>query len=578
MLATLSSLRIKNLALVEELDWQLVPGFVTVTGETGAGKSVIIGALKLLLGERAEKSLIRTGAESCTVEACFEVHDCQGLDAQLDGHGIEVCDEGSLIIKRSFTQAGGNRQFVNGSPTTIAVLKQLGDLLVDLHGPHDHQSLLSAERQLDLLDAYSRAEGTRRSYEEIWRRLGALREEHASLATNEAALDRELELLRHQATEIQAADLRPDEEEGLQARYSLAANSRRLIELATGVAHELSESEPSIRSRLADTARLLRELEKIDPATAPMVESHTAAVVELEELARGLVHYAEKLDLDPAQLAEMEERVGLIQKLKRKYGTTVEDVMAAGEEAAARLQKIEGRGAELERLEGEIERTQTELISVGRTLSDLRMRAAPKLSGAVRDQLRDLGFKKSEFEIHLVQLDSPGAKGLETIEFVFAPRSSGLESVEFLFAPNPGEPPKPLRSIASSGEISRVMLAVKSALADQDAVPLLVFDEIDANVGGEIAHAVASKMRALGKRHQVLCITHLPQVAAAAQAHFVVTKEFTDERTYSRLSEVKTKARVKEIARMLGGQSDSALALAKSLLSGKAAGQPVGAV
>ena len=573
MLATLTSLRIKNLALVELLDWQLAPGFIAVTGETGAGKSVIIGALKLLLGERAEKSLIRTGADSCTVEACFAVEDCDKLDAQLDVHGLELCDEGNLIIKRSFTQAGSNRQFVNGSPTTIAVLKQLGDLLVDLHGPHDHQSLLSAERQLDLLDAYSHAVGTRRHYEEIWRRLGTLREEHAGLATNEAALDRELELLRHQAEEIQSADLRADEEDSLQTRYALAANSRRLIELATGVAHELTESEPSIRSRLGDTARLLRELEKIDSGTAAMVEAHTSAVLELEEVARGLVNYAEKLDLDPAQLAEMEERVNLIQKLKRKYGPTLEQVIASGEEAAVRLQKIEGRGAELERLQGEIDRSQGELMRVGRELSALRRKAAPLLSGAVREQLRDLGFKKSEFEIHLLQLETPGAKGLETIEFVFAPRSSGLESVEFLFAPNPGEPPKPLRSIASSGEISRVMLAVKSALADQDAVSLLVFDEIDANVGGEIAHAVAAKMRALGNRHQVLCITHLPQVAAAAQSHFVVTKEFTDDRTYSRLSEVKAKVRVKEIARMLGGQSDSALALAKNLLSGKAASQ-----
>ncbi len=571
MLATLSSLRIKNLALVEELEWQLAPGFVAVTGETGAGKSVILGALKLLLGERADKSLIRTGADSTTVEACFDVHDCGALDSELEEHGLEGCVEGNLIVKRTFTASGGNRQFVNGSPTTLAVLKQLGDLLVDLHGPHDHQSLLSAERQLDLLDAYSRAESTRQEYVTIWSRLARLREEHASLATNEAALDRELELLRHQVTEIQAAELQPDEEEALQARYTLAANSRRLIELATGVAHELSESEPSILQRLAETARLLRELEKTDPAAATMTEAHTSAVVELEELARSLVAYAEKLDLDPEQMAEMEERVTLLHSLKRKYGATVEAVIAFGEESAARLQKIEGRGAELTRLQSEIDRAQNELLKVGRALSKLRLKAAPLLSGAVRDQLRDLGFKKSEFDIHLVQLDAPGANGLETIEFVFAPRSSGLESVEFLFAPNPGEPPKPLRSIGSSGEISRVMLAVKSALADQDAVPLLVFDEIDANVGGEIAHAVAGKMRTLGQRHQVLVITHLPQVAAAAAAHYVVTKEFTDERTYSRLGEVKTKARVREIARMLGGQSESAVALARTLLSGKAA-------
>jgi DNA repair protein RecN (Recombination protein N) len=569
VLATLTSLRIKNLALVEELDWPLAGGFVAVTGETGAGKSVIIGALKLLLGERAEKSLIRTGADACTVEAAFEVPEPADLDRRLEENGLEPCPDGQLIVKRTFTQAGGNRQFVNGSPTTLAVLKQLGDLLVDLHGPHDHQSLLSAERQLDLLDAFSHAMPVRRAYEEIWQRHGALREAHASLATGEANLERELELLRHQAAEIEAAEVRVDEEADLQARYALAANSRRLIELATGAAGELAESEPSILGRLGETARLLRELERIDPAAAPLAQAHASAVVELEELAGALVAYAEKLDLDPAQLAEMETRVNLLQTLKRKYGPGLEQVIAFGEQAAARLQKIEGRGAELSRLQREMDAAQAELLRLGRELSALRGQAAPALSAAVRGQLRDLGFKKSEFEIHLLALGAPGAAGLESVEFVFAPRSSGLEQVEFLFAPNPGEPAKPLRSIASSGEISRVMLAVKSALADQDAVPLLVFDEIDANVGGEIAHAVAAKMRSLGERHQVLCITHLPQVAAAAAAHYVVAKDFSGDRTFSRLGEVTGKARVGEIARMLGGQGEPAIALAKTLLAGR---------
>ena len=569
MLATLTSLRIKNLALVEELDWQLAGGFVAVTGETGAGKSVIIGAVKLLLGERAEKSLVRTGAESCTVEAVFDVPDAAALDRRLDENGIEPCPDGQLIIKRTFTQAGGNRQFVNGSPTTLAVLKQLGDLLVDLHGPHDHQSLLSAERQLDLLDAFSHATPLRRAYEEVWKKHGALRQEHESLATGEAALDRELELLRHQAVEIEAAGLRLDEEADLQARYSLAANSRRLIELAGGAAGELSENEPSILSRLGETGRLLRELERIDPAAAALAQSHTSAVVELEELARSLVAYAEKLDLDPAQLAEMETRLNLLQTLKRKYGPGLEQVIAFGEQAASRLQKIEGRGAELSRLRRELDAAQGELLRLGRDLSAVRAKAAPELSAAVRSHLRDLGFKKSEFEIHLLTLGAPGASGLESVEFVFASRSSGLEAVEFLFAPNPGEPAKPLRSIASSGEISRVMLAVKSALAAQDAVPLLVFDEIDANVGGEIAHAVAAKMRSLGERHQVLCITHLPQVAAAASTQYVVAKDFSGERTFSRLGEVSGKARVAEIARMLGGQGEPAVALARTLLAAK---------
>ena len=297
MLATLSSLRIKNLALVEELDWQLAPGFVAVTGETGAGKSVILGALKLLLGERADKSLIRTGADSTTVEACFDVHNCGALDSELEEHGLEGCVEGNLIVKRTFTAAGGNRQFVNGSPTTLAVLKQLGDLLVDLHGPHDHQSLLSAERQLDLLDAYSRAESTRQEYVTVWSRLARLREEHAASPRMRPLWTANLNCCVIRSAKFRPPELQADEEEALQARYGLATNSRRLIELATGVAHELSESEPSILQRLSETARLLRELEKTDPAAATMTEAHTSAVVELEELARSLVAYAEKLDL-----------------------------------------------------------------------------------------------------------------------------------------------------------------------------------------------------------------------------------------------------------------------------------------
>jgi DNA repair protein RecN (Recombination protein N) len=554
VLATLTSLRIKNLALVESLDWPLASGFVAVTGETGAGKSVILGALKLLLGERAEKSLIRTGVDACAVEAVFDVAEPAALDAQLEESGIEPCADGQLLIRRTFTQAGGNRQFVNGSPTTLAALKQLGDLLVDLHGPHDHQSLLSAERQLDLLDAYSHAGPARRQYAETWRALGQLREEHASLAADDAALARELDLLRHQAGEIADAAPRADEEAELQARYTRAANSRRLADLAIAVAQELAESEPSILSRLGETARLLREMERTDPSAAPMLEAHNSAAVELGELARSLAQYAERLDLDPAQLAEMEARVHVLQTLKRKYGPTLEDVLSFGEQAEARLQKLEGRGAEASRLEAAIAKTDAELQRTGRELSALRAKAAPALAEAVRSHLRDLGFRRSEFEIQLNRLSAPG--------------TAGMESVEFLFAPNPGEPAKPLRLIASSGEISRVMLAVKSALADQDAVPLLVFDEIDANVGGEIAHAVGAKMRSLGERHQVLCITHLPQVAAAAQTQYVVLKTVNADRTFSDLREVRGKARVQEIARMLGGQNDAAVALAKSLLGG----------
>ncbi len=547
----LQLLRIKNLALVEDLEWEIAPGFTSITGETGAGKSIIIGALQLLLGERADKTLIRTGAETCTVEAIFSGDDLARLDAQLAEAGVEECDA-DLILKRSLSISGANRQFINGSPTTLSNLKTLGDELVDLHGPHDHQSLLSPERQLDLLDAFAGATEARQKFAEAFRKLRALEDEHAALNTAETAREQELDLLRHQTKEISAAQLSVDEEEQIEARYKLASNSKRLIEIASAIASKLAEADDAVVSQLSETQKLLRELEKLDPAMSAAVAAHEAAVLELSEIARDLSRYAEKLDLDPQQLAALESRVSLFESLKRKYGGTIAEVIAFGERAAERMRKIEGRDEELQRLGREMEEQRVLLKKAGDLLHKLRGKAAPKLSDMVRGNLRDLGFRQSQFEVKLNEAQPA--------------RANGFDAVELLFSPNPGEPLKPLRAIASSGEISRLMLAIKSALAAQDAVPLLVFDEIDANVGGEIAHAVGRRMRELAAEHQVLCITHLPQVAAAATSHFVVTKEVKGGRTFSQLCEVSGKARREEIARMLGGRSDEALKLAAALL------------
>lgn len=551
MPAVLTLLRIRNLALVEELEWQIESGFIAVTGETGAGKSIIIGALQLLLGERADKSLIRTGADLCTVEAVFSGNHLRKLNPQLVEAGIEPC-ENDLILKRTLSSTGTNRQFINGSPTTLSILKNLGDELVDLHGPHDHQSLLSSETQLRLLDSFARAEEQLDEYQRHYRQLQTLLAEHAALNTAETAREQELDLLRHQVTEINSANLVEGQEEEIDKRYKLASNSKRLIELASAIANKLSEADDSVLSQLAETQRLLRELEKIDSSIGQFSSAHAVSVVELSEIARALSAYAEKLDLDPEQLAALEQRVSVFETLKRKYGGSIAEVIAFGERAAERMGKIEGRDAELERLAREIENVRAELNRTGGTLRKLRTKAAPKLSENIRRNLRDLGFRQSEFEAKLNALDEP--------------RPNGFDSVELLFSPNPGEPLKPLRAIASSGEISRLMLAIKSALAAHDAIPLLVFDEIDTNVGGEIAHAVGAKMQTLGQNHQVICITHLPQVAATASWHFVVTKDVARGRTFSNLHEVNGKARQEEIARMLGGKSDSALKLAASLL------------
>ncbi len=548
----LTLLRIRNLALVEDLEWSPGAGFVAVTGETGAGKSIILGALKLLLGERADRGLIRTGQDLCTVEAVFQIPPDLQLNPHLIEQGIEPCVDGVLILKRIIGASGPGRQFINGSPTTLAALKWVGDALVDLHGPHDHQSLFSPERQLELLDAFARALPRREETAEAYARLEELEKERDELGGPEGAVERELDLLRHQIAEIRSLDLKPEDEETLVADHARAANARRLIELATGAVNGLEEAEDAVLSRLAETQRLLNELEKLDESAGTHAAEHRSCVVTLEELASSLRDYAEGLDADPARLMELDDRIALLETLKRKYGGSLQAVQDFASAAENKLRRLENRAGELERIDAELEKARAAYDTAACALSTERRVAAPKLSAEVSAHLDDLGFKQSEFEVRLDDC---------------APRARGVDAAEFLFAPNPGEPAKALRAIASSGEISRVMLALKTALASEDSIALMVFDEIDANVGGEIAHSVAEKMRQIAGGHQVLVITHLPQVASRATRHFHVVKEVAGGRTRSLMREVDGEERVREVARMLGGRTDSAIGHARALLA-----------
>ena len=555
MLATLSSLRIRNLALVDDLTWEPGAGLVAVTGETGAGKSILIGALQLLLGERADKSLIRAGAESCTVEAAFDV-EAGEFAAWLEERGAEPCADGQLLLKRTLAAAGAGRQFVNGSACALAILKELGDRLVDLHGPHDHQSLFSREAQTRVLDAYAGAAGTAADFAAAHRETGRVAEEIVRLRALEqdAALRRDL--LAHAAKEIGAAKLCPGEEEEVMTRLRAAGNSRRLLELGGQLQSALgADGEGGVRPALAEAVRAARELARLDAGGEALREAVEAVAERLADLEAETRRYAESIESDPATLRDLEERADLIQSLKRKYGGTVEEVIARGEQAARDLEEIETRGDKIEALAKEQAAAAARAAKLAGKLSAARAKAAPSLAKAVTAELRDLGFLRAAFGVTLESLGE--ARGL------------GAELAEFEFAPNPGEPAKPLRAIASSGEISRVMLALKSVLAGQDGVPLLVFDEIDANVGGEVAVKVGRKMRKLAKTHQVLCITHLPQVAAAAHRQFAVTKAFDGQRTTTEVGGLDGEERVAELARMLGGQdSKSALAHARSLLGG----------
>ena len=555
MLATLASLRIRNLALVEDLAWQPGPGLVAITGETGAGKSLLIGALQLLLGERADKSLIRSGADACTVEAAFETADSRELDAWLEEQGTEPCADGQLFLKRTLSAAGSGRQFVNGSPCTLSVLKALGDRLVDLHGPHDHQSLFSREAQTRVLDAYAGVAAVAGDFAAAHRETNRLAGEIEGLRALEQDATLHREMLAHAAREIAEAKLSPGEEEEVVARLRAAGNGQRLLELSSQLEAALgAEGNGGLRQALAEAVRAARELARLDQSAAALNEALGEVATRIADLENDVRRYAEKIDSDPGTLRELEARADLLQALKRKYGGTIEEIVARGEQAAQDLEEIETRGEKIATLEKEASAAAGRAVKLAKALSAARAKAAPALAKAVTAELRELGFLRAGFGVRL--------------EALAEARAQGAEWAEFEFAPNPGEPVKPLRAIASSGEISRVMLALKSVLAGQDGVPLLVFDEIDANVGGEVAVKVGQKMRGLSAAHQVLCITHLPQVAAAAHRQFSVTKEYDGNRTVTAVGELVGTARVAELARMLGGQdTDSARAHARTLLA-----------
>jgi DNA repair protein RecN (Recombination protein N) len=552
----LVSLRIRNLALIEDLTWELGPGFNTLTGETGAGKSILIDALSLLLGERADKSLIRTGAESCSVEAEVTLADAARLkevNAALEEIGAEPCEERTLLLKRSLTAAGANRQFLNGSPVSLQGLKSIGDLLVDVHGPHDHQSLLATEKQAELLDAYGKLAPLRAACATAFAALRDIEQERAALELSESEREQRVAMLQHQVQEISSAKLQPGDDERVDNDYRAASHAKNIVEQAGVIADLLSEADNAVLAQLAQVERALTAWQRMDASIASAEELNRQAIAHLQELLSAVQERAERVDLDPAQLQQLEDRLNLIQSLKRKYGGTVENVIAFGEKASAQLTALEGRAEFLATLAQREKTARAALDKAAAELTKARKKIAGPLGEKISQELRALGFTKSTFQVEITPAAKPGA--------------TGADHIEFIFAPNPGEAARPLRAIASSGEMARVMLAVKTTLAEVDEIPILIFDEVDANVGGETAGQVGKKLRGLGKSHQVLCITHLPQVAAQGQSHFAVEKRVKQNRTLTELTRLEGPARQRELARMLGGQTDAALALAKSLLA-----------
>jgi len=543
----LTLLRVKNLALVEEASVAFEPGLNVVTGETGAGKSILIGALYLLLGERADTSAVRAGETQCVVEATFHLADARGVEAVLAEAGLEPCDHGQLILRRTVKAAGGGQAYVNDAPVTLPLLKRLGALLVDLHGPHDHQSLFQPASQLDILDAFAHAEKERAACAAAFGKWQALQDRRAELSRDVGDLAAQIDLLAYRAKEIEEAAPVEGEEEQVRAEQQTAGHAQRILELGQQVVQAISEDENAALAVLAPARKALEELARLMPAAKEWPEELRRHTDALAALSGTLQRELADVDADPARLAWLDQRLATYDKLKRKYGGSVADILATLEITQARLKDLRSRDEQKAAVTKEIAAAEKELQALGLALRKRRLTAAEKLAPAITAELQALGFEHGAFGIQLPPAETPTA--------------AGLDRAEFGFAPNVGEPMRPLRAIASSGEISRVMLAIKVVLAEADKIPLLVFDEIDANVGGETAHAVGRKLAQAACKRQVVAITHLPPVAACGAHHFAVRKSVRDGRTHTTVAPLDADARVEELARMLGGRESTSVAL-----------------
>jgi DNA repair protein RecN (Recombination protein N) len=542
----LLTLGIRNLAIVENARVEFAPGLNVITGETGAGKSILVGALALVLGERADKTAIRAGEDQCAVEAAFALADPSGVDAVLDELGLAPTEEGRLIVRRSLSASGSGRNWINDSPATVQALKRVGDLLVDMHGPHEHQSLLSPEFQLDVLDSFGHLWTIRADYETAFREHARLEEQRRAIEGESGSTAQQVDWLTFQVKEIEEAKLTPEDEAGLEEEHARVAHAQQILAQTAAAREALTEAETSAAGALAAVLKALAPLGKTIERSADWRREAEAISVQVRELSATLNDYAQGVDADPARLQWLEDRMALVHKLKRKYGGSVESALRALTEAKARLTDLETRGERLRELEARIAAERAKRDKVGRRLGDARREAAGRLAKAITAALRGLGFAHGAFAVDLRDA---------------APRLSGADDIEYGFAPNVGEPMRALRAIASSGEISRVMLAVKSVLARHDRIPLLVFDEVDANVGGEMGNAIGARLREIAEHHQVVCITHLPQVAVHGVRHLVVAKDVRDGRTLTSIRPVEGEARVEEIARMLGGRDLTSVTL-----------------
>jgi DNA repair protein RecN (Recombination protein N) len=558
----LTELRVKNFAIIESLTLPLGPGFNVLTGETGAGKSIIVGALGLLLGERGAADVVRTGTDRATVEGVFDTSARPEVRAVLDERGIDV-DDSLVVLRREVTSAGRTRAWINGTTVTATGLADVGRALIDLHGQHEAQSLLDGESQRAVLDAFAGAKDESSSVHASYEKLASVRREIAELSKRRAEAERRADYLKHVAREIEEAKLVDGEDVKLEDEARRLENASEIRESAAAFSAILEDDEGGILGRLSQAGRVLQQLQRFDPSLSRVQESFDAGFYSIESLAREIAEYATSVDLDPARLGSVRTRRDLLYRLTKKYGPTVADVIAAGREAKRELDLLDTAGFDLRTLQTRETEAATELRTAADKLSAKRRDAAQRLSKAVDQILPELGMPDGKFFVELKALAEIGSRG--------------AEDVEFRITLNVGHDMRALARVASGGELSRVMLALKTILARIDRVPTLVFDEVDAGIGGKVGQQVGDMLRKVAASHQVFAITHLPQIAARAHRHILVTKGARAGVTTADVKALSDQDRIPEIARMLGGdpESETSRAHAAELLT--AAGNRSGA-
>ena len=547
----LHSLYLENIALIEKLGIELFPGFNVLTGETGAGKSIIIDAVNFVLGERTSRDLIRNGAARAKVEAVFNLNEGDAAFAALDALGIEY-DGNELILSRELSAAGRNACRVNGTLVPVASLKSVSDTLVDIHGQHEHQALLDAENHISYLDAYCHAESLPiiEKIDVIVSRRNELMLKRNSGFSSEREREREMDMLRYQIEEIASANLEAGEEERLNAEKTVLLNAER-IRTALETAHmALSGAEEGSALSAIDTARRsMRDIAALNKDYEALGDKIEELYYAAEDISFVLRDTSENVESDMQRLEEIEQRLKLISDLKRKYGRTVEDVIDFGKDAGTKLNELENAEALAAELDAKLDKLKAEYNVAADELSKVRRAAGDRLKRDVLNELKDLGMAKAMFDVALS--DASGGE----------PRKGGRETAEFMLSANPGEPLKPLEKVASGGELSRIMLCFKSIFADNDRVPTLIFDEIDTGISGRTAAVVGEKMLGIAKKHQVICVTHLAQIAALADAHLMVRKYDDGKNTFVETRQLNEEEKVQRIAQMMDGESDSPSAL-----------------